>query len=356
MAMNMIDSASGPALAVAGTPMTKTRLASLLRKFHGKRVLVIGDCMLDEYLWGQVSRISPEAPVMVVDQVETTYAAGGASNVAANIVSMGGEASIISVVGDDGMGRRLRHELERAKVSAEGLVTQPHRPTTVKTRIIAHSQQVLRVDREDRSPVSPEVVTDLLERVREQVDAADGVLLSDYSKGVLVEPVMREVLGLAREAGRPVFANPKPANIRFYRGLSLISLNQSEAEAVTGVPLSDLSRMDEAGERLMSLCRCEAAVITLGGRGLALLEAGRAPRHLPVIPLEVYDSCGCGDSAVAAATLARTAGADWQDAATLANLAGNAKVRKLGVVPVTQKEIESVWAVSQALGNGQNGA
>lgn len=350
----MIHSPSGSDRALAGLPMTRARLAALLRRFHGRRVLVVGDCMLDEYLWGHVSRISPEAPVMVVDQVETTYAAGGASNVAANIVSMGGEASILSVVGDDTMGRRLRHELERAGVGSDGLVTQSHRPTTVKTRIIAHSQQVLRVDREDRSPVSAEVVGELLARVREQVDRADAVLLSDYSKGVLIEPVMREVLGLAREAGRPVFANPKPANIHLYRGLSLISLNQSEAESVTGVHLTDLALMDEAGMRLMDLCGCEAAVITLGGRGLALLEAGRPARHLPVIPLEVYDSCGCGDSAVAAATLARTAGADWQDAATLANLAGNAKVRKLGVVPVTQKEIESVWAVSQTVSNGQH--
>jgi D-beta-D-heptose 7-phosphate kinase / D-beta-D-heptose 1-phosphate adenosyltransferase len=194
---------------------------------------------------------------------------------------------------------------------------------------------------------------ELVARVRAEIGGVDAVLLSDYSKGVLTEAVMAEVLSLARAAGTPVFANPKPASIRLYHGISMVSLNQSEAETVTGMSLTDLGAMDEAGERLMRACSAEAAIITLGGRGLALFETGRRPRHLPVVPLEVYDPCGCGDSAVAAAALARTAGADWEEAATLANLAGNAKVRKLGVVPVNRKEIENVWLISQTLGNGK---
>ena len=211
----------------------------------------------------------------------------------------------------------------------------------------------LRVDREDRTPAPPETAAELVERARAELARADAVLLSDYSKGVLTEWLVAALLDMAAAAKKPVFANPKPASIRYYRGISLVSLNQSEAEAVTGVSLAELDRMEEAGDLLMRLCAAEAAVITLGGRGLALFEAGRTPRHLPVLPLEVYDPCGCGDSAVAAATLARAAGADWEEAATLANLAGNAKVRKLGVVPVSRKEIENVWAVSQALRNGK---
>jgi D-beta-D-heptose 7-phosphate kinase/D-beta-D-heptose 1-phosphate adenosyltransferase len=336
----------------------RDRLSALLNQFSGKRVLVIGDCMLDEYIWGRVNRISPEAPVMVVEQMETTFAAGGASNVAVNIVAMDGRASIVSVVGHDAMGEQLCAELARQGVSHAGVVVDASRPTTVKTRIVAHNQQVVRVDREHRTAIAPAVVSQMIERVRAELRNCNAILFSDYSKGVLTEDLVANVMDMARSASIPVFANPKPANIRQYRGLSLISLNQSEAEAVTGVNLSDLSVMNEAGSRLMHQCGVEAAVITLGGRGLALFEAGKDWRHLPVVPLEVYDPCGCGDSAIAAATLARSAGSNWVEAAVLANLAGNAKVRKLGVVPVTRKEIEGVWTMSHERNGGDspNGA
>ncbi len=304
------------------------RLHDLLRQFERKRVLVVGDCMLDEYIWGRVDRISPEAPVMVVEQVETTYAAGGASNVAVNVMAMDGAASLVAVVGDDEMATRLRTQLGERGVRHDGLVCDPHRPTTVKTRILAHNQQVVRVDREHRGPITAEAQQQIVARVQAQLVEHEVVLLSDYNKGVLGEAVVSGILASAREAGVPVFANPKPASIDLYRGLSLVTLNQSEAEAVTGVSLRDLTQMSEAGERLLRQCCSEAAVITLGGRGLALFEVGRPYRHLPVVPLEVYDPCGCGDSAIAAAALARAAGATWEEAATLANLAGNAKVRK----------------------------
>jgi D-beta-D-heptose 7-phosphate kinase/D-beta-D-heptose 1-phosphate adenosyltransferase len=331
--------------------MDRQRLSLLLNQFPGKRVLVVGDCMLDEYLWGRVNRISPEAPVMVVEQTETTYAAGGASNVAVNLVAMGASACIVAVVGEDPMGVRLRAELEARGVCHEGVVTDGARPTTVKTRVIAHNQQVVRVDREERAPISAAVAGRLVERVRAELGSVHAVVLSDYSKGVLTGDVVPEAIRLAREAGVPVFANPKPASIAHYEGLDLVSLNQSETEAVTGLGLADLRALEAAGERLVRLCAAEAAVVTLGNRGLALFERGRPWRHLPVIPLEVYDPCGCGDSAIAAATLARAAGADWVEAAALANLAGNAKVRKLGVVPVTRREIESVWAFSESIAN-----
>lgn len=341
-----------PHLHQASTTLSQERLSAVLAGFGGKRVLVVGDCMLDEYLWGKVSRVSPEAPVMVVEQERTSYATGGASNVAANVVALDGHASIIAVVGDDEMGRRLRHELEQQGVCHTGLVVDATRPTTVKTRVIAHSQQVLRVDREQRTPVSPGVAAELIACARAAIADADVVLFSDYSKGVLTEEVVRSLLKLARELGKPAFANPKPANIRNYQGLSLVSLNQSEAEAVTDIDLSQFELMETAGERLLRTCSAEAAVVTLGGRGLVLFEVGQPWRHLPVVPLEVYDPCGCGDSAISAAALARAAGANWVEAAALANLAGNAKVRKLGVVPVSRKEIESVWVASHAMSNG----
>lgn len=328
--------------------LRRERLRALLRAFRGRHVLVIGDCMLDEYLWGRVTRISPEAPVPVVEHERTTCAAGGASNVAVNLVALEGRATLVAVVGDDAAGESLRRELERQGVRHDGLVVDSGRPTTVKTRIIAQSHQLGRVDREVRTPVSPLVAERLVAGIRRDLADADAVLFSDYLKGVLTEEVVAEAHALARRAGKPVFANPKPTNIHYYRGLNLVSLNQLEAEAVTGLSLADLGALEEVGAQLMRGFGVEAAIITLGGRGLALLEPGAAPRYLPVVALEVFDPCGCGDSAIAAAALARTAGADWVEAATLANLAGNAKVRKLGVVPVTCSEIEHVWVMGNA--------
>lgn len=339
--------------------MERSRLKSILGSFKGRRVLVIGDCMLDEYLWGMVTRISPEAPVQVVEQLENTYAAGGASNVAANIVAMDGRVSIVAVVGEDSWGGQLRSELERQGVRVTGLVTDENRPTTVKTRIMAHSQQVLRVDREDRSPLSDPVAAQVIERARAEMADADAILFSDYTKGVLTPAVISEVSAAAVAAGKPVFANPKPSTLRHYQGLSYVQLNQTETEAATGMSLQDLSTVDEAGERLVQLCEAQAVMITLGGRGLALFQRGMPHHHIPVVSPEVYDACGCGDTTIAAATMARAAGADWIEAATLANLAGNAKVLKLGVVPVSRQEIEDVSRMGgrgEAESNGNGNA
>jgi len=332
-------------------PLPRERLHGLLAGFAGRRVLVVGDCMLDEYVWGRAERISPEAPVMVVEQTDRTYAAGGASNVAVNLAALGGAAALVAVVGADEMGERLRGELEARGVRAD-LVLDSERPTTLKTRILAHNQQVLRVDREHRAPLGAEAARRLSERALAALADAEAVLLSDYNKGVLAPAVVGELLGAAHSQGKPVFVNPKPAGLAGFRGATLIQLNQAEAEAAAGASLAEASAFQPAGERLLELCGAEAVVVTLGGRGLLLFRPGETWRHLEVAPLEVYDPCGCGDSAIAAATLARLAGGDWVEAASLANLAGNAKVRKRGVVPVTRGEIEHVWAATARLRNG----
>lgn len=332
--------------------MEKVRLQSLLTGFADRKVLVVGDCMLDEYLWGRVTRISPEAPVPVVELVETTYAAGGASNVAANIVSLGGEASLVAIVGEDVLAGTLKEQLGLRGIRHDGLVADAARPTTVKTRVMAHNQQMIRVDRERRTPATPDVSARLIQAVEDQLDWADALVFSDYSKGTLCEEVVLALTKAAHRRGRLVFANAKPGSIGWYQQADLISLNQVEAETVTGLSLAAIESVHLAGERIMELCRAHAVVITLGGRGLAVFQRGAPARHLPVLPLDVYDPCGCGDSAIAAAALARVAGADWVEAATLANLAGNAKVRKLGIVAITRPEIEGVWAVSDAIANG----
>jgi len=324
-----------------------SRFTQLLAAFAGKRVVVIGDCMLDEYIWGRVSRISPEAPVMVIEEERRTHSAGGASNVAANLARMDAAPSIIAVVGIDMMAERLRRELDRQGVHHDGLVAVVDRPTTVKTRIIAHSQQVVRVDREERRPISPEDEAGLLQEVAAALENAVAVVLSDYSKGALTEGVVAAAAAQARAAGRLVVANPKPASARYYRGIDLVSVNESEAEAITGLSIIDEESLAQAGARLLATVGCHAAFITRGGHGIAVFEPGKLPFYVAGILQEVYDVAGAGDSVIAAATLARLGGASWPEAAEIANLAGNAKVRKLGVAPVTRDDIENVWAHAQ---------
>jgi rfaE bifunctional protein kinase chain/domain len=327
--------------------LDRGRLLELVGRFEGMRVVVAGDCMLDEYIWGRVSRISPEAPVMVIEQERTTYAAGGASNVAANLLAMTARASIVSAVGLDMMAERLRRELDRQAVGHQGLISVVDRPTTVKTRIIAHSQQVVRVDREERRALSAQDQADLLEQMSAALAEADALIFSDYGKGVLTEGVVARSASMAKEAGRLVLANPKPASATFYRGIDLVSVNQSEAEAITGVVIEDERTLALAGDRLLGIVGCRAAFITRGGHGIALFEAGAPPYYVEGIPQEVYDVAGAGDSVIAAAALARLGGASWAEAAEVANYAGNAKVRKLGVAPVSRHDIESIWAHGQ---------
>jgi rfaE bifunctional protein kinase chain/domain len=332
--------------------MRLDRLQEILNTFSRCRVLVLGDCMLDAHLWGRARRISPEAPVMVVEEERTTYAAGGASNVAANLVAMRGRVSIVTVVGEDASGERLREQLALLGIPVDGLVTDPSRPTTTKTRIIAHGQQVVRVDRESTHPISSAVEEALLERVQREIGAADALLLSDYDKGVMSERIVVEATRAAHAAGRPVFCNAKPANRAAFRDLDLLTVNQSEAETITGLRItaSD-ARLDdslrEAGNRLLALTRSRGVFITRGGHGIAVFERGGAADHVAGITEEVYDVAGAGDSVIAAAALALIAGATLGEAATLANYAGNAKVRKLGVVPVTHDEIRAIWRLAE---------
>lgn len=337
----------------ACSPLSESRLEELLDRFAECRVLVIGDSILDEYVWGHVRRISPEAPVPVFEPQSITCTTGGATNVAANIVALGGRAELVSITGDDDAAHRLRDEMWRQGVGSDGIQILPGRPTTVKSRYFSQSQQIMRVDREHREPLADEEAGPLIEAALARLPHCGAVLFSDYVKGAVTPRLAAEVRAEAARLGVPVFANPKPASIPLYRGIDMVTLNQSEAEAVCGISLDSLELIHLAGERLTASLEAAAIVVTLGGRGLLLFCRNQDPRHLPVVPLKVYDPCGCGDSAISAAALARAAGAGWVEAAALANLAGNAKVRRLGVVPVTQQEIREVWAISRA---GLNGA
>ncbi|MEJ5297928.1 MAG: PfkB family carbohydrate kinase, partial [Armatimonadota bacterium] len=308
-----------------------------------------GDVMLDEYLMGETRRISPEAPVLVVDVQDMRWAPGGAANVAANVRALGGEVSIVGVTGCDEAGRRLAEQLEALGVQTDGLVQDPHTCTTLKTRIIAANQQVVRVDREKREHPDGRVLKRLRERIANALPGVDAVVASDYDKGVIGQ-ITQEAIALARQKGVVFTSNPKPRNLRWFRGADLITLNQVEAEAAGGVEIHDESAVEKAGSRILKRTGAGNVIITRGAHGMSVFQEGGAVEHIPVMPVEVFDVAGAGDTVVSTLTLALAAGADIVTAARLANFAGASVVRKLGVQTAVPSEIAHL--IRQARENG----
>jgi D-beta-D-heptose 7-phosphate kinase/D-beta-D-heptose 1-phosphate adenosyltransferase len=304
-----------------------------------RRVLVLGDVMLDEFVWGRVSRISPEAPVPVVEVTAKSDHVGGAGNVAVNVRSLGGEAVLASVVGRDAAGARVREALASAGVAARLVDAGATRRTTLKTRIVAHGQQVVRADLEDTSDLPRELERALALAVRRELSGVSALVVSDYQKGVVTAGLLRRVLPLARRRGVPVLVDPKPRHFRFYRGAQVVTPNQLEAEQVTGLRLTGPAELAAAGRRILSLLGCRAVLVTRGEHGMSLFERGRAPLHVPAAAREVFDVTGAGDSVIAALALALAAGATLPEAAALANGAAGVVVGKLGTAQATPSEL-----------------
>jgi D-glycero-beta-D-manno-heptose-7-phosphate kinase len=319
--------------------MTAARARGLLRAMRTKRVLVVGDAMLDEFLWGRVARISPEAPVPVVEITSESFHLGGAANVAANVRSLGGQAVVAGVVGADLAGEKLRQALAASGVEDALTVADGGRPTTLKTRIVAHHQQVVRADREDAEDIEGALEAALLESVRRVLPHAHAVVVSDYQKGVVTPGVMKAVRGLARRRGVPLLVDPKVGHFPLYRGVTLVKPNQSAAERATGLRIRDEASLRAAGERILKMLRCTAALITRGEQGLSLFQAGRPPAHVATAAREVFDVTGAGDTVMAALALALAAGASLEEGARLANCAAGVVVGKLGTATAEPAEV-----------------
>lgn len=321
--------------------MDKQRAAAILEGFTGKKVLVIGDVMLDEYVWGRVSRISPEAPVMVVDADRETYVPGGAANVVNNLCALGGAASIAGIIGEDGAGAKLVEKLREEGANTDGLVSSATRPTTRKTRIIAHSQQVVRVDHEQREEVQGEARALILDYLTSAIPECDAVLLSDYQKGLLGHDMVRAIVKQARGAGKIVTGNLKPQGIGAHTPLTVITLNLSEASQASGLALEGASEdtLREAGRVILSRSGSDHVLITRGAQGLTLFSGDGSEASVPAHPVEVYDVAGAGDTVISTLTLTLAAGATPLEAITLANCAGAVVVRKVGVATAGREEI-----------------
>jgi rfaE bifunctional protein kinase chain/domain len=304
-----------------------------------RRVLVLGDVMLDAFIWGRVARISPEAPVPVVEVTGQSFHLGGAGNVAANVRSLGGHAVLAGTIGRDHAGRHIEEVLAEQGIEPRLVFTDVGRPTTVKTRIVAHGQQVVRTDREDAGYIAESAERALLEALRAELPEAAALVISDYQKGTLTASLLRRTLARARHRRVPVLVDPKLRHFRLYRGATVVTPNQLEAEQATGLRLSDDGERREAGRRILALLACRAVVVTRGEHGLSLFERGRAPVEVPTAAREVFDVTGAGDSVIATMALALAAGATLREAAILANCAAGVVVGKVGPAQVTPSEL-----------------
>jgi len=318
--------------------LTKERAGALTNGFANKRIVVLGDLMLDEFIWGRVRRISPEAPVPVVEVDRQTVALGGAGNVVSNLVALGASAAPIGVLGDDPDAERLRYAFRELSVSAEGLVVDGARPTTVKTRVIAHNQQVVRADRESRASIAREIEDRVFERFRSDIEAADAVVVSDYGKGLLTPRLLASTLTAARERGLIVCLDPKMRNFAHYQPVTIITPNNQEAAEAADIQIEDERSLAEAGRKLLASIDCRAVLVTRGEEGMTLFTEG-AVTHIPTVAREVYDVTGAGDTVIATLALALAAGASLEEAAVLANYAAGVVVGKVGTASVTSDEL-----------------
>jgi D-beta-D-heptose 7-phosphate kinase / D-beta-D-heptose 1-phosphate adenosyltransferase len=310
-----------------------------LEGFSALRILVVGDFMLDEYLWGKVERISPEAPVAIVEVERETRTLGGAGNVVHNLVGLGAQVEVLGLVGEDNPGNLLKEEMTRLGVPAEGLFSDPARRTSRKTRVIGASQQVMRIDRETRTPASPAFEVAARKFVRDRLPGLDALVVSDYGKGVLTKALLQELITQGRGRGCPVVVDPKGADYSIYSGATLITPNRKEAELAAGCSLARQEDLLRAGSTLRENLSLEYLLVTLGADGMLLFSGGNPARHIPTRAREVFDVSGAGDTVVALMALGLARWGDAVLAAILANAAAGVVVGKIGTAPILLTEL-----------------
>jgi D-beta-D-heptose 7-phosphate kinase/D-beta-D-heptose 1-phosphate adenosyltransferase len=313
-------------------------------QFPGKRVLVVGDVMLDEFTWGDVRRISPEAPVPIVEVKRHTSTPGGAGNTAMNLASLGAEVLLGGVIGQDREAERLRDTLRGTKIDVVGLIVDKVRVTTTKTRILAHAQQVIRLDREHKNPLPAESEEALLGWAKQAISSVDVCVLSDYAKGVASPRFCREFISLARQKGKPVIVDPKGTDYTKYRGAAVVKPNALEVQQVLKTDISDEAGWLDAGEKLMAILPGTSLLVTRGADGMSLFQPGKQALHIPSVAREVFDVTGAGDTVVSTLALALAAGASLEQAAELANRAAAIVVGKVGTMAVTLSELQALLA------------
>src|SRR5688500_476837 len=319
--------------------LTKNRVTEILRALRERNVVVLGDVMLDEFVWGDVTRISPEAPVPVVDVRRESVHLGGAANVLANLVALGARGTVVAGIGNDDAAKRLRHGLrELGRDANDYLIVDEVRPSTIKTRIIAHSQLVVRADRESRTPVSSQIEERIISSVKEALREADAFVVSDYDKGVVTPRILGGILPFAYERV-PVLVDPKIRNFDSYRPATLVTPNHHEALRLTNTEEDSEGALRTAAHKIRERLACDAVLITRGDRGMVLFEKDHEPVNVETTAREVYDVTGAGDTVIATLAAALASGGSLIEAALLANYAAGIVVGKLGTATATKDEV-----------------
>ena len=319
--------------------MDLRRITEIISGFGDARVLILGDIMLDEYMYGSVDRISPEAPVPVVNISSSKILLGGAANVAANICSLGGEALLLGTVGDDEAASKISQLLKAEKISDDLLVTDLTRRTTIKTRIIAHGQQIVRADREDRHEVNPDIEKEIISRFLSVADDIQAVIISDYGKGVINQSLLEKLMSVCLEKNIFVAVDPKETHFNNYQRVSLITPNHHEAGFAYGRRIHSEKDLIEVGNGLLKRLKAKSILITRGPDGMSLFTEDSEPTHIPTFAKKVYDVTGAGDTVIAVFVAATCAGADLVESAIVANAGAGLTGGEIGTATVTSDNL-----------------
>jgi D-beta-D-heptose 7-phosphate kinase/D-beta-D-heptose 1-phosphate adenosyltransferase len=308
-------------------------------QFSNCRILVIGDCMIDEYVWGTVDRISPEAPVPVVAVKRDNATLGGAGNVVNNLAALRADVTIIGTYGSGENGRRLKKMFDDVGANTNGLALDKTRATTIKTRIMASQQHVLRIDRETSHPITSEMVSLIANNISKCIESVNLIIVSDYGKGLLTKEMLQSIMKLANDHNKPVLVDPKGFNYEKYQGASIMTPNRKEAALAVNMDIIDMPTLISAGQSLMEIVGLPALLITCGQDGMVLFEPDKAPYHIETRARQVFDVSGAGDTVISVMGLAMAAGAGYRKAAALANTAAGLVVGKVGTATITQDEL-----------------
>ena len=318
----------------------KERLLKILEQFKNRKILVIGDIMLDKYIWGEVSRISPEAPVQVVNVLKETYAPGGASNVASNAAALTAKVYMIGIAGNDAAKDVLFDELKKRGINTDGIFIDNDKPTIQKVRIIGRSQQLLRVDYEKKEHIHSYIESSMIKFLEENIKKIDVVVISDYAKGVITKNVINAIVKLANNHDKLTIVDPKPEHLELYSNVNLITPNNAEASQMTNIEDRSDDFVLEIGSKLLKYLNTNI-LLTRGEKGMSLFEKDGSITNIPAKAKEVYSIIGAGDTVVAIAALALASGANFKESATLANIAAGIKVGKIGTASVSIEEIKN---------------
>ena len=322
--------------------ISSRKLTQYFQRFSRARILVIGDLILDHYVWGKVHRVSPEAPVPVVHVDSESYRMGGAANVYHNIMTLGGQAELCGVIGADQVGKQFLTDIRRSSTCSSGVMVDSSRPTIKKTRVVAHNQQIVRFDVEQPHDISSQLAQKMVRHVASRLREASCLVISDYAKGMITEELMKAIQELANRNGVPIVVDPKVEHMGYYEGVTVITPNHLEAKQAAGfLPTQDIP-IDQIGISLQKRLRCQALVVTRGEEGMSIFEHTGQSWAIPAVARQVYDVTGAGDTVVSTLALAISAKASLPDAAVLANQAAGIVVGMVGTATVTRAQLQEV--------------